>query len=338
MEDTEPYAAVLRRSLSPNAPPYTPPAGGGGGGQGAPAKHSATSSYHGGHHHHHYPHQICANCGCHGHMYRVCHQPVSSFGVVCFRRMPRECPEGTTLEYLMVQRKDSLAFVEFVRGKYNIQNRGYLLKLLGGMTTEERALHATKGFDELWHGFWQSGNTRMFVKEYEQSKTRFLMLKNGYYLRPPAAPNAPAPELVLFSLEVGLAATTAAHEETEFGFPKGRRNINEVDVQCAMREFSEETGVEASDVALEPRVGPFEEVFCGSNGVRYRHVYYVAELGRDARAWEDAGVVPVVDPVQLREVKAVGWFDADGVLERLRPEYRERRDMFERLHRLLSNF
>jgi 8-oxo-dGTP pyrophosphatase MutT (NUDIX family) len=30
--------------------------------------------------------------------------------------------------------------------------------------------------------------------------------------------------------------------EPEWGFPKGRRNYNEKDIDCALREFSEETG------------------------------------------------------------------------------------------------
>jgi hypothetical protein len=91
---------------------------------------------------------LCANCGCYGHVYRVCNQPVSSFGVICYRT-----GSDGEREYLMVQRKDSLSFVEFIRGKYNVQNRGYLLRLLANMTTAERELLATQTFDQLWQGF-----------------------------------------------------------------------------------------------------------------------------------------------------------------------------------------
>ena len=318
------------------------------------------------HQHHHYFHvsnshvQMCANCGSQGHMYRVCQHPVSSFGIICIRRrmqmqmLPTEVrhaairailpatpfdgqveeddeekPTTSCLEYLMVQRKDSLSFVEFVRGKYNIQNRGYLLKLLSGMTTEERVHLVTKSFDELWHGFWQSGHSRTFFKEYEQSKARFTMLKSGYYIRPVSMSSAGSSGEEFFSLAVALNSTTSNHFDTEFGFPKGRRNINETDLQCALREFSEETGILVSDITVLSNVGgPCEEIFTGSNGVRYRHVYYVAELKPESRVWDYVGVIPVVDPVQLREVKSVGWFDAEGVMERLRVENSERREMF----------
>ena len=163
------------------------------------------------------------------------------------------------------------------------------------------------------------------------------MLRTGYYLRPPGAStsgtsNVANGNLVFFSLAVALESTLSMHADTEFGFPKGRRNINETDVQCALREFSEETGVDAADVRVVPGICPFEEVFSGSNGVRYRHVYYLAELRPGSRAWEDIGIVPVVDPVQLREVKAVGWFEANGVRTRIREENVERREVFRAVH------
>lgn len=291
-------------------------------------------------------------------MYRVCHHPVSSFGIICIRRVPASDsvsysdhvrheairkvlpqtpfdgqvetePVQKRVEYLMVQRKDSLCFVEFVRGKYNIQNRGYLLKILSGMTAEERDHLITKSFDELWHGFWQSGHSRTFMKEYEQSKARFTMLKSGYYIRPISKASAGGEEF--FSLAVALNVTKSNHVDTEFGFPKGRRNINETDLQCALREFSEETGVVVSDITVLSDLGPCEEIFTGGNGVRYRHVYYVAELKSESRVWDDVGITPVVDPIQLREVKSVGWFDAEGVMDRLRVENHERREMFAQL-------
>ena len=38
----------------------------------------------------------------------------------------------------MVQRKDTLGFVEFMRGKYNIENIDYIEKLISIMTYDER--------------------------------------------------------------------------------------------------------------------------------------------------------------------------------------------------------
>lgn len=253
------------------------------------------------------------------------HPPVSSFGILCFRRRPG----ASRIEYLMVQRKDSLAYVEFIRGKYNVQVRAYLLRLLSNMTRSERERIRTSEFDQLWHGFWQSDNLRSFMKEYDQSKHRFESLRRGYGYH--------APEPSFFSLETALDQTRSEHEEPEFGFPKGRRNVNESDLQCALREFSEESGIGSTDIRLWGGCQNHEELFTGSNNVLYRHVYYVAELRRTSRAMFDVGVKPSTDPVQMREVRAVGWFDANGVLSRIRAHNVERIELFEGVHRSLES-
>lgn len=261
----------------------------------------------------------CANCGGMGHVYRVCNHPISSFGVICYRLSPAGVPE-----YLLVQRKDSLCYVEFLRGKYLLQNRGYIMKLLSNMTQCERDRIAVGDFDALWYDFWQSDQTRSFVKEYEQSKARFKTLYEGYHLRTTAGTG----DVVFFRLATALADTTSGFDETEWGFPKGRRNINETDLRCACREFKEETGVDVGCIHVLGNVKPFEEVFNGSNRVRYRHVYYLAHLKNRI----SSAPPPVMDAAQQREIRNVAWFDADGVYARIRPENVERREMFKRVH------
>ncbi len=251
----------------------------------------------------------------------------------------------------MVQRKDSLCFVEFVRGKYNLQNRGYLMHLFRNMTGDERERVAQGDFDALWNGFWQQDNRRLFVKEYDSAKTRFCLLKEGFYLRP-ASPTGggdgggeggAVPPLIFMDLNTLLNATLDHRAEPEFGFPKGRRNLNESDLDCAMREFKEESGVALANVHVFRHVQPFEEVFTGCNHVRYRHVYFLAQLcppphgpgggGEADPLYSERGGVAreVQDPLQRREVRAVGWFDEAGVYARLGPENTERHALFRRV-------
>ena len=52
--------------------------------------------------------QTCRNCGINGHLYKDCIHPVMSFGIICYKI------ENSVIKYLMVQRKDSLAFMEFL--------------------------------------------------------------------------------------------------------------------------------------------------------------------------------------------------------------------------------
>lgn len=63
--------------------------------------------------------------------------------------------------------------------------------------------------------------------------------------------------------------------EPEWGFPKGRRNASESDYNCAVREFTEETGYPASHLVNIRNITPMEEIFTGSNYYSYRHKYYI---------------------------------------------------------------
>jgi len=64
-------------------------------------------------------------------------------------------------------------------------------------------------------------------------------------------------------------------EEPEWGFPKGRRNYQEKDFDCALREFYEETGYSSNILKNIQNIMPFEEIFIGSNYKSYKHKYYL---------------------------------------------------------------
>ena len=55
---------------------------------------------------------ICNNCGKFGHLFRHCKNPIVSFGCVLFRI------NNNVREYLMICRKDTLGYIDFIREKY----------------------------------------------------------------------------------------------------------------------------------------------------------------------------------------------------------------------------
>jgi 8-oxo-dGTP pyrophosphatase MutT (NUDIX family) len=269
---------------------------------------------------------VCGNCGTIGHVYKNCNHPITSYGVIvvkiCFDRDLRILFP----KYLLVQRKDSLAYVEFIRGKYNLENKTYILKLLSNMTEAERQrLTNCHDFETLWKQLWQVKNCSSHYKEFNESRQRFMTLKKGYYLR-----NTNGVQY-LFNLDSGLGSTKAGLKETEWGFPKGRRNVNESDIACAMREFHEETGIPSKHIAYLNTVKPFEEVFCGSNYVRYKHVYFAAVLRKNT--------LPQNETIgySCKEIKRTQWFNYDDVMNRLPETNVERRELFRRVHQVIED-
>jgi len=199
------------------------------------------------------PHKYCNNCGREGHIYRNCKFPVLSYGIVCFT---------SESKLLIIRRKDSLSFIEFMRGKYSLENRKYISELLNGCSIIERELLKTLTFDELWKHVWYQGGelkqTDRMIKEYNHSKTMFETLTSSNIL------------------SMLLTSCSTKYLTPEWEFPKGRRYNKEKNMVCAIREFEEETNLSKEEYILFRNVEPISEEYIGSNGVRYKHVYYYA--------------------------------------------------------------
>lgn len=307
-------------------------------------------------------HIRCANCGHLGHVYKMCNFPICSFGIICFRKRSENAPT----EYLMVQRRDSLCYVEFVRGKYVLQNKTYILTLLSNMTSYERSMIFNGPFSLIWKNFWQTSNTTLFVKEYDRAFELYSQLCNGYYLR--SIDSHGNLNIEFFNLEIALQSSMTMYSEPEWGFPKGRRNINESDFDCAKREFFEETCMSLTSITILSHI-PVEEVFYGLNKVNYRHVYFIAQMISSKMTTGNhiynikiarfkssstkfkivfilkrhvirhnlsirckvSNTIPISRDNE-REIRRVQWFNYENVISRIRPENVERVNMFKQLH------
>ena len=63
---------------------------------------------------------LCNNCNKRGHIFSNCKEPVTSYGILLFK-FERNVPK-----ILMINRKDSICYFEFIRGKYDINNINYM--------------------------------------------------------------------------------------------------------------------------------------------------------------------------------------------------------------------
>jgi ADP-ribose pyrophosphatase YjhB (NUDIX family) len=203
----------------------------------------------------------CNNCGKNGHLYHQCKLPITSIGIASFR-INNNIPE-----FLMIRRKDTLGHVDFMRGKYTLQNKEYILSMLNQMTNEEKEKIKTLEFKELWDNVWGGGDISIQYKNEENvSRDKFNALKNGVYFNN---------EICTLDDLVDESNTKHVWDEPEWGFPKGRRNNRESDYDCAIREFNEETGYPPSILKNIQNVIPYEEIFTGSNYKSYKHKYFL---------------------------------------------------------------
>jgi hypothetical protein len=170
----------------------------------------------------------------------------------------------------MIRRKDTLGYIDFMRGKYSVFNKEYIINMLNQMTREEKEILALGNFDALWRRIWgdfdisnQYRSEEIVSREKYNSLINGIMFKNDFFT---------LGDLIRESDKYTI------WEEAEWGFPKGRRNYQESDFDCALREFTEETGYDIKYIKNVNNILPFEEIFTGSNYKSYKHKYYLTYM------------------------------------------------------------
>lgn len=259
----------------------------------------------------------CNNCGRYGHSFHQCKMPITSYGLIVFRK---NLENG--IEYLMIRRRDTLGFIDFMRGKYSVYNKGYILNMIVQMTDVEKTRLVTQSFREIWSELW--GNETMlnqYRAEEESSREKLAALRSGVSLKDD-----------FYTLEdlIRDARLEPSWEFAEWGFPKGRRNYQEKDYECAVREFCEETGYAESSLIPIQNILPFEEIFTGSNYKSYKHKYYLTYMPYADSLRECS--------VQSCEVSCAEWKTLDNCVASIRHYNAEKRRVLENVHRTITEY
>ena len=261
----------------------------------------------------------CNNCGKTGHQYHQCKLPIISIGIIAFRRSS----EG--LQILMIRRKNTLGYMDFMRGKYSIYNKEYLLNLLKEMTIEEKEDIKKNDFQVLWQKLWNETNiSEQYKNEEEISKEKFNALKSGIMIQN---------EYYSLCELIDESNKSTTWDEPEWGFPKGRRNHYEKDIDCAFREFTEETGYNRKYLQNIENLIPYEEIFTGSNYKSYKHKYYLMKMSS----------IPEIDSNTITnydksEVSKMEWKTYDDCLKCIRPYNLEKKRILENIYKCLMNY
>ena len=273
----------------------------------------------------------CVNCGEKGHVVKDCDGPITSFGILAFKVVNNPLDEigdknkeleeiiksiKTTdddkkrqkIKFLMIQRKDTMGYIDFIRGKYpddKVEKNKLIKILLNEMTEKEKGNLKDKTFDTIWKELWLNHDSKCFKNEYELAKKKYESLDI-----------------------IELAKSPSTFNFQEFGFPKGRRNMKETNIACAEREFYEETGYDKNSYVFIKNYPTIHEEFVGTNGVQYRHIYYLVKMKDDITA-------PRIDHsniVQTGEVQNIGWFTYDECMALIRPYDIAKKDMIKKVY------
>jgi 8-oxo-dGTP pyrophosphatase MutT (NUDIX family) len=262
---------------------------------------------------------ICNNCGKQGHMFYQCKLPITSYGIIAVK------PSSNGLKFLMIRRKDSFGYIDFIRGKYAHHNINHLSTIFNEMSIDEKNRILEKPFEELWLNMW--GETNYISNQYKSeeilAKKKFDLLKDGIII-----------ENKHITLKDIIFKSNTSWQETEWEFPKGRRNHKEKDLECALREFQEETGISQKLITIVENVMPFEEIFIGSNHKSYKHKYFLAYMNNTN---DEENIEPIFN-FQTTEVSKIEWKTIDKCLESIRPYNLEKKQLVININKVLKEY
>lgn len=223
------------------------------------------------------------------------HEPITSYGLILYTVV------NDQLKFLLYQRRDSFEYMDFLRGAWSCE--ADLPALFTNMSREERNRIKDFTFGELWDDLWVEHSCRIYRDGYPKAKRKYDQVK----------------DLIAGILE----STESQLRSPPWGFPKGKKNnYREDPIDCAIREFTEETRLPEEEIHIIDH-NPYSESFEGSNHKSYCTHYFIARMNKP--------LVPTLiqTPHLIRkctvseEAISVLWCTLSEAIEKIHPRRQE---------------
>lgn len=203
------------------------------------------------------------------------------------------------METLMVHKRTTFSFVDFVLGRYKRNDDERILFLLNRMTSEEKIDIFSLDFGRIWYRIWLinpdspycSELSRDTIEKYNSCKKFFeknFVKDKGTRI-------------------IGLLNKTRSSPETLWEPPKGRQSSpQEKSLNCAIREFYEETGITPLEYEIMELV-PYK-ISTENGKIKYVSHYYVAVLHHNSKYNNPAHLkINYGDSLHVTEVIGMQW-------------------------------
>ncbi len=249
------------------------------------------------------------------HQYKNCNEPLTSVGIICIKldkkiynkfrnnlqsvsyynlnnltmeHIDKFNEYNDMISFLLVNRRHSLNYIDFIRGKYNVNDTKLIYNICSFMSSHEIEMIKNNDFNNLWSELWlKNAYKKKYLEEMKLSNIKFTHLKNMGVLN----------------------KITTEYSSTEWEIPKGRKNSNETNLKCAIREFKEETSLEIDDYHIISSLDPIHDLFIGTNNKEYKHIFYTSIANEDINNIE----------IKNNEISEVRWCKWSELNDLIRP-------------------
>lgn len=196
----------------------------------------------------------------------------TSVGVMCLRR------SGGRIEVLLVRKRYTYAYNTFIHSGYKTDADA--VDLLDNMTVDEKLELESLNFQQIWGRVWRSEKQAHYGHNNAAFASRFLV-DGGRKLK----------QLIARSKSARLLWEP----------PKGHRNRDETELDAAIREFNEETGMTKRDYLITGGVSAYSYV---DNNIRYLMKYHIAVASGGAPAHPE---IDFKNEEQVNEISDIKW-------------------------------
>jgi len=213
-----------------------------------------------------------------------------SYGIACCRyNLDTKLPE-----VLMIKKRYTYAFFDFVFAKYKKNDDARLRSLFNQMSTQEKSEILRLDFDKLWIRIRikipiqpninkKYSRTRIYKEQKERYSRKSMQTNTGYilydddwhtYKKKKDKFNT---NFILSNRGKKLKRLINGTKSVDsiWEIPKGRPAYNEKPINTALREFKEETDISLDKYTFLKHVKPIVKSYI-VNRCSYTHIYYIA--------------------------------------------------------------
>ena len=306
----------------------------------------------------------CNNCGKNGHTIKRCYEPIITYGIICLNinlnnnqiysqnlsnkkifdffinkyKFPQNSQQLknicinkyilkniscnnrkdldlfediiiNNIEYLLVKRKQTYNYIYLIKGLYKIDLEN-IINSINLLTQYEYNKFITNDFDILWKDILGDNCFESnLLYDYLKAKEKYIFFKKYIF------------QQIQHKINI-------IYNDQEWEFPKGKKNNNESNIKCIKREFYEETGIDESKYEILDRLVPLIENIKGSNGINYKHIYYIALLKSNTQ----------IETIKLNfninhnfKIGDIGLYSINKISNKLRDYNTERKEIINNL-------
>jgi hypothetical protein len=239
-------------------------------------------------------------------------KPIKSYGILCFKLLNNFKDNSNDIQFLLVRRKYSLNYIDFIRGKYDMNDTNQLLNMFNYMSSNELVLLSSNDFNTLWNNLWKkTANIKLYSREKTLSYSKFNKLKES-------------------GVMTELLKISKPYDTPEWEIPKGRRNINESEIDCAIREFNEETQICNNNYTLLD-YQPICDNFIGTNNKEYCHIFYISKYNNTSN-----NKINKIN--KNNEIDEIRWCNLSDSINLIRPYNQSKIEILTKLFCIINQY